>query len=252
MGARDFRLCTEADIKSAHAHLLTVLDAWVGEWLGSAQRRDLHVSCKIVECEFLEAENEKAQWFCCVGAEGSVWASSQQTQAVGCLLFGQSSLSSDRTAFRVCEHALGSLLCQIACCPNDAATPLLSAHAPPTHLTTAGRWGLVFTIEAPNSVLTLLVERKPLAAQLRTSHEGREPLGSLREGINLQKVTIGAWLGEAEIELGVLKSLEVGDVLQLDRLLSQGADIRVGDERLQCEGNLCVLDGQVAIEVVRC
>lgn len=252
MGARDFRLCTEADIKSAHAHLSTVLDAWVGEWLGSAQRRDVYVGCKIIERELLEAENEQAQWFHCVGAEGGVWASSQQTQAAGCLLFGQSSLSSDRTAFRVGEHALGSLLCQIARSPNDASTPLLAAHPPPTHLATAGRWGLVFTIEAPNSVLTLFVERKPLAAQQRTSHEGREPLGSLREGINLQKVTIGAWLGEAEIELGVLKSLEVGDVLQLDRRLSQGADLRVGDERLHCEGNLCALDGQIAIEVVRC
>jgi Type III flagellar switch regulator (C-ring) FliN C-term len=250
MGTRPFRLCTAADLKAAQANASVAVDAWVGEWIGAAQREGLRISCEDLSRELPEIEANDDLWLHCSGTDGVAWASNQQVQAVARVLFGNSNPSDLSSASRIAQNALVSLLRRLV--PGqEGAAPLLTAnHPPPVHLREPGRLAMVLTITSLEAALNVLIENVP-SIERRSANAFMPPLASAKDGIGRQIVSVNAWLGGAEIELGLLCGLAVGDVLRLDRRLTEGVDLKVGDDRLPCAAHLGVLDGQVTVEVSR-
>lgn len=130
-----------------------------------------------------------------------------------------------------------------------ADAPQTNEHAAPAHFAQAGRALLQLTLRGEHDALRLLVELPE--AQPPATTRKPAPLGSARAAIGQQPVTVEVRLGSAEIHLGALATLAVGDVLVLDRRLDEGVELRVDEQRLPCVGWLGSVDGRIAVEVAR-
>jgi flagellar motor switch/type III secretory pathway protein FliN len=242
MAVRPFRLCTATERESFQAHAAQALQAWAHEW--SAAPSELRFSCAIADDAALARQGDGDRWLHCEGAQGAVWIESQRAGELAGLLFG--ARASGITSLAVAECALLALMRQLAGAP-EAAMPASSSA--PEHLAQPGRAVLCVEIEAGAPTLRFLVELP--ASKWPRAADGRASLGSAQHALGQHTVAIDAWLGEAEIQLGLLRTLAVGDVLVLNRKLDDSLDLRVGDRRLPCVAYLGMLDGQVAVEVAR-
>jgi flagellar motor switch/type III secretory pathway protein FliN len=235
---RIYRLCSAAELAGFEAHAVQVLQAWARQWTGEAGAPAL--DCRVV-APLATDEVVQGRWCCAEGVHGSVWAAPEGAAAMAGLLFGEPLIAGE-VALEAGRRALAALLQPLA-----GAAPT-SGHAAPAHFAQAGRALLQLTLGEP-SALRLLVE---LPETQRAAAARRPvPLGSARTAIGQQPVTLEVRLGEAEIALGALATLAVGDVLVLDRRLDEGVELRLDEQRLPCAAYLGSVDGRIAVEVTR-
>jgi hypothetical protein len=150
-------------------------------------------------------------------------------------LFGASAPLAGEVARRAVEDLARRLLSRFAPGAVRRATPEL-----PAALRRPGSGFVVLDIELGAARLRL-VARAPRAAEpaLRTP----APLGDLPGALQRVAVTLDAQLAELDLELGVLHSLEAGDVIRLPSQVDQPLRLAAPDGRTVCLGDLGRLEG---------
>lgn len=114
------------------------------------------------------------------------------------------------------------------------------------------RYGLGVTVKAGERVLM----RARLSPQLLLSllppsaHQTLEPLSSRRTAIGTEQVAVAAWLGEAEVALGELANLQVGDVILLDANVTDSGHLTLQDGRSVARIRLGSAAGRRAMSVM--
>lgn len=148
--------------------------------------------------------------------------------ALGLSMFGEpgeATTAADRAAIdAVAEQALGDLrhrAAQLAGLPRDAAWRARNA-AP-------GEAGYTFTISTRRAAaLTLFVADRLLISGIRARLRpvpATEALGDVAAGLAPQRISLSARLGECRLATGELAGLAAGDVVILDRFLTDPADL---------------------------
>lgn len=99
-------------------------------------------------------------------------------------------------------------------------------------------------------VSPVTVERYIEAVDAPTREKGKE-LAPLNTALGNQKVRASISLGSAELSLGELASIRIGDVVTLDKLIDQPASMRFGVNGHACEGFLGVKENSLAFRVSR-
>lgn len=116
-----------------------------------------------------------------------------------------------------------------------------------------GRYAVSVTVKcgADRALLRARVFPELLLAMLPSSttrHE--EPLSSRRSAIGTEAVPVHAWLGDAEVALSELASLQIGDVILLDANVTGAGYLALPDGRQLAQIRLGSADGRRAVSVV--
>lgn len=116
-----------------------------------------------------------------------------------------------------------------------------------------GQYGLTVTVKSPGERVLLRARLFPelLVAMLPSQAvKAAESLASRRSAIGVETVGVHAWLGEAEVSLGELANLQVGDVILLEASLSGAGRLALPDGRELAQIRLGSAAGSRAISVV--
>jgi flagellar motor switch/type III secretory pathway protein FliN len=248
MAARAFRLCTRADLAAVRARVEEALAPWAHEWSSTAPAGEWPVAADPLDTATLGTPDDGVEWWRFEGGAGTVWARSADAYGVAAWLFGavDGGVPPGGLAAEVTRRAFAALLSRIAAAAGAAPHRTLGA---PAHLLEPGRGAVQVRIDGRGAALQLVVE--PPVARTRAVRRTLEPLASTHAALAAQAVMVEARLGDIEVELGVLRTLAVGDVLRLPRRLDQGVELSVGGQRLPCVGYLAAVDGKVAVEIAR-
>lgn len=116
-----------------------------------------------------------------------------------------------------------------------------------------GQYGLTVTVKGAGERVLLRARLSPelLAAMLPSqAPKTAEPLVSRRSAIGIETVAVNAWLGEAEVSLGELANLQVGDVILLETNLSGAGHLALPDGRELAKIRLGSAAGRRAVSVI--
>jgi flagellar motor switch/type III secretory pathway protein FliN len=114
-------------------------------------------------------------------------------------------------------------------------------------------YGLTITLKlsADRVLLRLRMFPQLLLAMLPSQGiKPMDPLTSRRSAIGNEKVDVQAWLGEAEVTLGELANLQLGDVILLDTNISGAGHLALPDGRQIAPVRLGSAAGHRAVSVV--
>lgn len=115
------------------------------------------------------------------------------------------------------------------------------------------RFGLSVTLKmGPDRVLMRARLFSPLLLAMLPSSaiEPSEPLVSRRTAIGTEPVPVHAWLGEAEVALSELASLQTGDVILLDGDMADAGYLALPDGRRLAQIRLGSASGRRAVSVI--
>lgn len=155
------------------------------------------------------------------------------------------------TASAVVGEALRALCLRLARAKDGIGanvTELSSEKLPQTW----GQYGLTVIVKSVGERVLLRARLFPelLVAMLPCpSSKAAEPLPSRRNAIGVETVGVQAWLGEAEVSLGELANLQVGDVILLEATLNGAGHLALSDGRQLAQIRLGSAAGQRAISV---
>jgi hypothetical protein len=102
---------------------------------------------------------------------------------------------------------------------NGAGTPGATADVPPDDVWYIGSGGLVFELELGQGRATILASPGLIISACGAARTGRRPeprFVDFREALRGQTLEVRFVAGEAELELGTLQTMVVGDVVRLD------------------------------------
>ncbi|MFZ6765888.1 FliM/FliN family flagellar motor switch protein [Undibacterium sp. Di26W] len=137
-------------------------------------------------------------------------------------------------------------ICQLEIQPESAV------FSPPTHLFKRGSGAVICEISIGANVLRVLL---PAAAipQIGKTQTARSKLGltSLHEALKKTPVNLHVEVSDAELTLGYLSTLAIGDVLKLPNKLDQTLRVMTADHITVCNAHLGSSAGSLAIEVVK-
>jgi hypothetical protein len=243
---RPIRLLTASELAAVRATVEATLGQWTAQWCSAG-------TAVTVECAAATPPSAEqlaaATWLCGKSADTDVWFCPEAESLIGAALFGAGSGAPLGAA--VARLAINDLLARWV--GDDGAQV---AEAPtPQHLWQTGRRvvavAVTFGGKAKVAALTLLIESRAQSAVTTRADPGRGVPHTVRSAVRDQRVQIEVSLGQVEIELGLLRSLAIGDVLRLDRALDAAADIRICGSRVDCVGYLGAHDGQRAVALAR-
>lgn len=249
MDWRPFKLLNASERAWLEGVARSAASDWLAEWLPQAALGAVH--CRDA-CERASTGlAQEPRWIGC-GQHGAPWLSIALGHDVQRLLaerlFGteaQSALIADVTAAALADLAQRLLGRGVA---GQAAA------APPD----AGCWqrgsgAAIFEIDIDDRVLALLAQprwvQKQLAARPRATPAARASPIDPRQCIGHAGVEVQAWAGGAGLEIGLLQSLAIGDVIRLDSRIDQALRITVQGHDTGRGAYLGSLDGRRAVQL---
>lgn len=159
--------------------------------------------------------------------------------------------SASETANAVFAEAMQALCQRIARAKSIEAMTI--APLAGDHLSRAwSAYGLTVTLKLSDRVL-LRLRMFPQLLLAMLPNQGikpMDPLTSRRSAIGNEKVDVQAWLGEAEVTLGELANLQLGDVILLDTNISGAGLLALPDGRQIAPVRLGSAAGHRAVSVV--
>lgn len=150
----------------------------------------------------------------------------------------------------VAASARDALLAQLAEALCGQASEPLDTLAPDPALWRRGAGSLLGTVQLGTLTVRVLV---PAAAQEPALPPARSgvPVVPLRTALAAQQVALTVELCRAELTLGYLSTLALGDVLALPMRLSTPLQLRGPDGAALCAAHLGAQDGQRAVELTK-
>jgi flagellar motor switch/type III secretory pathway protein FliN len=172
-----------------------------------------------------------------------------RTDAVSELIgfvFGTGKIAADGMAAEAGDLAAQAWLALL----TNASAPAVPVETLPAHATQPGQQSVHIEICAEDRALELVVQ--PAEAQgVTVVKSGDAPLGRLDRALAGQALRLQVILGEAEVDLGTLQDLAVGDILRLHCRLDQPAEVLLLGQKLGCTAYPGTLDGRAAVEIGR-
>lgn len=266
MSIKPARYClyTEAELDALGTRVDQVLAAWAREWLAG-------FTCAIDVCTpltDLAIGNDDERWVIANRGDGplmlAVRSAPTWVQDVSMLLTG---LSSDTTGGNVASSISQRLAETLL---RSFTTALLSGTGPaidPASVSWGDRlpalqeiswpgsgWIMLSCQPGPAGSLLFLLSPDLAAAFIgieRQRHKS-EPTGTvpIRRAIEQNSVTLDVIAGNAELTLSDLQTLQVGDVVRLDRKLHELLRIGVVDGESVCSGHLGAVKGSKAVQLL--
>jgi len=256
-----FRLYSDTELARIREPLQKAFSAWAGEWLSPmAQGFELRVSS-----HSKEVPATAARWLVvsrgdtALAAIGALEDGVMETLVTGLAAKDTEGDTASRASRRLGEVLLQELaigLMQAVDIKVDRGACAWSP-APPRNqeLTRPGSgWAYLKCEWGVCGSLSVLLSPEVLAGTVdgATRHSGKnaKTVTPLRRAIEGRPVRVSVVLGEAELELCDLETLTAGDVIRLDRKISEPLSIRTESGDVVCGAQVGVLDGRRAIQLV--
>jgi flagellar motor switch/type III secretory pathway protein FliN len=189
----------------------------------------------------------------------SIWVPATAVHATQVILFndkrGLAAKQEQRSlAPEIAEEALRDLLRTIVQSANVSSLQDAVAESQPGNLFRQGSGAVVLHIQI-GEILFPAVLNAHLANEFipkikpPMKAKPNALLGNPLVSMQAYTVDFVVYAGEAEFELGALKSLAIGDVIQLGTRLDQPLELRIKNGKRLCDGYLGVSAGHKAVEL---
>ena len=261
MNVSPYLLLKRSVVDRMAAQALAALGAWGAAW---AALPDHAVACAdVADSAYVPAARPDDAWTARdlgAGARLYVLAPRDAQRWMESLVFGaeHDTAAVSALAGDVATQALDALVACLAEAltgqANLSATPHASAQPLPTHLLRRGAGSLLCTVQLGAGTLRVLVPAVALdlpAGGAASATSAAAPLATLRDALAAQPVALHVELARAELTLGYLRTLAVGDVLALPMRLDEPLQVHGPGGPLPCAAHLGTADGRRAIELTR-
>ena len=258
---RPYRLYGESQTRPALEHARQIVDAWLGDWACergarlSARLQTLHSPLMSQESAFLRVTGLEGDW-CAVGLAPEFAAGfyrlmfNLRSPGIGGEYLGVMSTVVEEALADLCFRLLGS----------DGLVGTLGGHtvtgALPHEAHVPGSGCLTLSVDIAGAetavwLSRVLVERwvKNVPARTPAVAEQAPTLVSPQHAISGQKVRARVRLGDADLTLGELAVLAVGDVIKLDNGIADQAELAFQDSHTKCLGYLGTSGGNYALRI---
>ncbi len=259
--SRPFHLIPRRELDALRDALTRRLTAWSSAWLAS------QAPCRIHAVEVFEPDaqgDEKGLvGFYKIGHGHwcAILRPSATSAALASVLFGSETSTSrgDEDAAlvkEVAEEALDDLARTFLVSPEIVSVELESGEKDglPDSASRPGAGSVRIALDVGGLSLDMVVSHAVLRGHVASSSGAskgtQQPLYPLQKALGKELVTATLTLGSVEISVQDLVSLQVEDVLALDRSVDEPAALKFDDSPLCCEAYLGGLDGKKAVRVV--
>jgi flagellar motor switch/type III secretory pathway protein FliN len=100
------------------------------------------------------------------------------------------------------------------------------------------------------SLLSMTVCQQLLGSQFLSKSDTNPMLPKLKDVLSTQTICVTAKLGDVKLTLGDLMSLQVGDVIKIDKPITESLQIVSTAGAVVCYGTLGQKEGQLALNLV--
>lgn len=251
MQIQPFLLLKQSQTTLAMQRADSALAQWETQWCSLGDHR---VSC--VAASDAAALPPAAEWRQRILANGRpvwLWSAPETPVLLGRQLFmpaepGQHGQRNSALATGVAQTALEDLLRQLT--EQVGAQPSLTAAAAPfpAAMLRYGSGALVCRLDLTVGQILLLL---PAEVPTATAQPPRPALRSLHQALTALPVTLQVQLSEAELTLGYLNTLAVGDVLTLPTQVDQTLQVLGPGGSAICRAHLGTCGGMHAVELIK-
>ncbi len=263
MDWRPFKLINASEQRRLAGLVTSVGRDWMARWL--PQEAPGEVRCHAAsERATTSLASEPAQWIGHSLRDGSlvtVALNRELWQAVAERLFGVPAGASGppvngagRVVDDVLTQAFNDLCRRVVTLAGDGA-PSSTSMAPSAVEWRRGSGAVIIEIPACGQFIALLLDARLVAHLLLSlGHPPQRRAAALndpRHCIGVRTAKLRVWLGEASIELGVLHSLAVGDVVRLDARIDQPLRLTVEDRSTGQRAFLGCVQGKRAVQLAQ-
>lgn len=252
MKTRPIELLGESDLLRTRQTAAQALEAWRAVW--GLEPREARIACvRAWESEERSPANEEG-WLGWAD-EGAGWAAASPgfACAVRQSLFGppQTGASEYDTpiALELCNLAIDDLVARLLAGETPSAVRKCEpgpAPAIPASVFEHGSGVVAMDIRLEEGRLFAVTRRAPRARQ---DQAGSQSFGESHGAMRAVPVALDAQLGELDIDLGTLQSLEVGDVIRLPARLDQPVRLLAPDGGTVCFGDFGTQEGFRALSL---
>lgn len=263
MDWRPFKLLNASETRWLAGTVAQAAGGWLAHWLPEETPGPVRC-CAASERATTSLAGEPVRWigsalrdgsYVAVALNGELW------RAVAEKLFGSPAGASGPPiggatgiVDDVVTQAFGNLGERlVALAGAGAAAP--SSQAPAADAWQRGSGAAIVEIPVAGQSITLLLGApcvaKVLAKRERPRRAELAALGDRRQCIGAQTAQVRVWLGDASIELGVLQSLALGDVVRLDARIDQPLPLSIEDRASGQRAFLGCLQGRRAVQLAQ-
>lgn len=253
---RPYRLFGDTEQRNAIRQVSKELVEWTSEWMAIG-----NLSPNVEVIPLTEILQDGMHWqlagthdmpFVAVGYSG-VWQRQLPGLLLGDVLETQPDTLSDHIAEALAlqvARALAERLL-IAAGLSEAASANIWSGAPPNNVGQTGSPYLALRCAlSPETVLDILLYPEMLDAWVDGPEDSvREPIQPVAQTFDNERVNLEIIIGEGELTIEELGTLATGDVIPLDRKLSQEISIRLAGNVSVCSGFLGGVHGRLAVQV---
>jgi flagellar motor switch/type III secretory pathway protein FliN len=253
MKTRPIELLGESDLLRSRQTAAQALEAWRAVWgLGP---REARIACVRAWESGEPIRPDEKGWLGWVVGEGAGWAAASPEFACGLRqgLFGpaQAGASEHDTsiALELCNLAIEDLVVRLLAGELPSALRKCeqgSAPVIPAGVFEHGSGAVVTDIQIEEGRLLAITLRIP---RFRQDPAGSQSFGESHGAMRAVPVPLDAQLGELDIELGTLQSLEVGDVIRLPAKLDQPLRLLAPGGGTVCFGDFGTQEGFRALSL---
>jgi len=245
--ARTYLLFGESELRHLADKLEPVVLTWSSQWLHEVLF-EIHCSHAVAP-----TKNDSDWWYAKPGNGWGIFLQNPAELTNGLALamfedFSESNglgntlspLVNDCIQEAVIDLALGVIR---ALSSTATTRPLLISETPEHDHFLEGKGSIQVSLHSSSISILLLVPSPFSEASLRAtttpkSTAASTPLANPMEMIQRRTLTLTAMLGDAEIDIGTLQQITVGDIIRFDTPIDKPASLVANDGTLLCQGHL--------------
>lgn len=253
--ARPLRRWSPTQREALGARFAELHRAWCAAWLSPREgaAHDAQVQVDEPDAAMTPLPQDEAWW--------SFAAATPAVEALVAEMFGCATAEARSThdaplAFALARAAFADWLQRFAALPvdlpaeprrhseSDAAKDLVNPWS--GALCVSWPWcGGIWRLGLPHRVVAALIGAGEVPVSTRTHPDS--PIAQLSQALAQEAIALRVMLGGAELNLGQLQALQLGDVIPLGHSLDAPAHVVAADGATLCDGWLGQADGRIAI-----
>lgn len=260
---RPFKLLNASERRWLAEVLARTVGDWLAHWLPGESAGPAHC-CAASERATTILADDPVRWvgstlfdgtYVAVAANGELWpAMAEKLFGTTAGAAGPQAGGAKGIVDEVIARAFGDLAQRLVA-PAGAGAPAPFSWAPPDDAWQRGSGAAIVEFSVIGRCIALLLSA-PHAAHLLTRRErslrsGAAALTDRRQWIGAKSAQVRVWLGEASIELGVLQTLAVGDVVRLDARIDRPLPLTVEGQATGQRAFLGCLQGKRAVQLAQ-